>query len=85
MQHLDRVRIAKLKMRSALKNQSIGHLDRIFPSMIISDREARQRHPPLFTTSFWSCQMARHLVRVCPDPRRLSQMTPQELIDAFHA
>jgi transposase len=84
MQHIDRVRIAKLKMRSALKNQVIGHLDRIFPGMIIPHKEAQQRHPPLFTTSFWSCQMAQDLVRVCPDPGRLSQMTPQELIDAFH-
>jgi transposase len=84
MQHIDRVRIAKLKMRSALKNQIIGHLDRIFPGMIISHKEAQQRHPPLFTTSFWACQMAQDLVRVCPDPRRLSLMTPQALIDAFH-
>jgi transposase len=84
MQHLDRVRIAKIKMRSALKNQIIGHLDRIFPGMIIPHKEAQQRHPPLFTTSFWACQTAQNLVRVCPDPRRLSRMAPQELIDAFH-
>jgi transposase len=85
MQHIDRVRVAKLRMRSALKNQIIGHLDRIFPGMIITHKEARKRHPPLFTTPFWACQMAQHLVRVCPDPRRLSQMTLQELSDAFHA
>jgi transposase len=84
MQHIGRVRIAKLKMRSALKNQVIGHLDRIFPGMIITHKEAQQRHPPLFTTPFWSCQTAQNLVRLCPDPRRLSQMTPQKLIDAFH-
>jgi len=84
LQHWVRFRVAKLKMRSALKNQIIGHLDRIFPGMIISDKAAQQRYSPLFTTSFWSCQMAQHLVRVCPDPRRLSQMTPQQLIDAFH-
>lgn len=84
MQHIDRVRVAKLKMRSALKNQIIGHLDRIFPGMIITHKPAQKRRRPLFTTSFWACQMAQDLVRVCPDPRRLSQMSPQELIDAFH-
>lgn len=85
MQHLDRVRIAKLKMRSALKNQIIGHLDRLFPGLIMSHKAAQQRYSPVFTTSFWSCQMAQALVRVCPDPRRLSHMTPQQLIDVFHA
>ena len=84
MQHIDRVRVAKLKMRSALKNQIIGHMDRIFPGMIITDKEAQKRRRPLFTTPFWSCEMAQNLVRVCPDPRQLSQMTSQELIDAFH-
>ena len=85
MQHIDRVRVAKLKMRSALKNQIIGHLDRIFPGLIITNKEAQKRRRPLFTADFWSCQMAQDLVRVCPDPCRLSQMSPQELIDAFHA
>jgi transposase len=85
MQHIDRVRVAKLKMRSALKNQIIGHLDRIFPGLIITNKEAQKRRRPLFTTDFWSGKMAQDLVRVCPDPRRLSQMSPQELIDAFHA
>jgi transposase len=85
MQHIDRVRVAKLKMRSALKNQIIGHLDRIFPGLIITHKEAQKRRRPLFITNFWSCQMAQDLVRVCPDPRQLSQMSPQELLDAFHA
>jgi len=85
MQHIDRVRVAKLKMRSALKNQIIGHLDRIFPGMIITHKEAQKRRRPLFTTDFWSGKMAQNLVRICPDPRRLSQMSPQELSDAFHA
>jgi transposase len=85
MQHLDRVRVAKLKMRAALKNQIIGHLDRIFPGLIITDQQAQKRRRPLFTTPFWSCKMAQHLVQVCPDPRRLAQMTTPELIAAFHA
>ncbi|MBU1747061.1 MAG: IS110 family transposase, partial [Chloroflexi bacterium] len=84
MQHLDRVRVAKLKMRAALKNQIIGHLDRIFPGLIITDQKAQQRRRPLFTTPFWSCEMAQHLVRVCPDPQQLAAMTPTDLITAFH-
>ena len=34
LQHLDRVRLSKVKMRTMLKNQIIGHLDRIFPGLV---------------------------------------------------
>ncbi|MGH2591972.1 MAG: IS110 family transposase [Anaerolineae bacterium] len=30
LQHLDRVRLSKVKIRTMLKNQSLGHLDRSF-------------------------------------------------------
>jgi len=84
LQHLDRARIARVKMANALKNQILGHLDRIFPGLVIQGKEAEKRYQPLFASDFWSCQTAQHLIRVCPDPRRLAQMTPQELVDAFH-
>lgn len=84
MQHLARVRLSKVKMRSALKNQIIGHLDRIFPGLVIKGKVAKERYTPLFATDFWRCQTLQHLIRVCPDPRRLAAMAPKDLVDAFH-
>jgi transposase len=84
MQHLDRVRLAKVKMANALKNQILGHLDRIFPGLVIQGEEAKKRYQPLIASDFWSCDTAQHLIRVCPDPRRLAQMTPAELVEGFH-
>ncbi len=85
LQHLDRVRLSKVKMRTALQNQIIGHLDRIFPGLVLMGDEAKGRYTPLFATDFWACQTLQHLIRVCPDPHKLSKMTPQDLVDAFHA
>ena len=85
LQHLDRVRISKVKIRTMLQNQIIGHLDRIFPGLVIIGDEAKDRYEPLFATNFWECQTMQHLIRVCPDPRKLAAMFPHELIEAFHA
>ena len=85
LQHLDRVRFSKVKFRTALQNQVIGHLDRIFPGLVIIADEAKERYKPLFGTDFWSCKTMQHLIRVCPDPRQLVAMSCQELVDAFHA
>jgi transposase len=72
-------------MRTALKNQIIGHLDRIFPGLVIQGKVARERYEPLFVAHFWSCQTLQHLIRVCPDPRQLATMAPEGLRTAFHA
>ena len=85
LQHLDRVCRGKVKMRTMLKNQIIGHLDRIFPGLVIIGEEARERYTPLFVTDIWECQTLQHLIRVCPDPRQLARMTTAQLIAAFHA
>jgi len=84
LQHLDRVRQSKVKIRTMLKNQIIGHLDRIFPGLVIGDA-AKQRYSPMFATDFWQCQTMQHLIRVCPDPHQLAAMSTTDLIDAFHA
>jgi transposase len=85
MQQLDRVRIGKIKIRTILKNQIIAHLDRIFPGLVIIADAGKERYTPMFATAFWACQTMQHLIRVCPDPRRLAAMSTQDLIDAFHA
>ena len=85
LQHLDRVRVSKIKVQTMLKNQVIGHLDRIFPGLVIQGKEATDRYTPLFATPFWQCQTLQHLIRVCPDPRRLASLTPTELAALFHA
>jgi transposase len=84
LQQLDRVRLSKVKIRTMLQNQIIGHLDRIFPGLVIMGDEAKARYTPLFSTDFWSCQTLQHLIRVCPDPRQLASMSPQDLVSAFH-
>ncbi len=85
LQHLDRVRLSKIKMQTMLKNQIIGHLDRIFPGLVIIGKEGKKRYTPLFATDFWACQTLQHLIRVCPNPRQLAAMSATELISAFHA
>jgi transposase len=67
-----------------LKNQIIGHLDRIFPGLVVFGEQAQKRYPPLFETNFWTCGTLQHLIRVCPNPHCLSQMNPQALVNLFH-
>lgn len=85
LQHLDRIRLGKVKMQTMLKNQVLGHLDRIFPGLVLTGAEAKKRYTPLFATDFWECQTLQHLIRVCPDPCQLAAMSTTDLINAFHA
>jgi len=85
LQQLDRVRLAKVKIRTMLKNQIIGHLDRIFPGLVLIGDEAKSRYTPLFATDLWDCQTLQNLIRVCPDPSQLAAMSNSELIAAFHS
>ena len=71
LQHWTRYREAKEKSRTALRNQIIGHLDRIFPGLVRPNQPVGAAPPQLFT-SIWKCQTAQRLIRLCPDPRRLA-------------
>ncbi len=84
MQQLDRARLAEVKVQTMYKNRIIGHLDRIFPGLILTKAATKKRYTPLFTTDFWQCQTLQQLVRVCPDPRQLAAMSPTQLRTAFH-
>ena len=85
LQQLDRVRLGKVKIQTMLKNQILGHLDRIFPGLAILDEAAKGRYTPLFTVDFWDYQTLQHLIRVCPDPHPLVDLIPDQLIQVFHA
>jgi transposase len=85
LQQLDRVRLSKIKIEGMLKNQIIAHLDRIFPGLLILGKAARERYTPLFQVHFWQCKTLQHLIRVCPNPHQLVQMTPEQLVQAFRA
>lgn len=85
MQQVDRVRLGKVKIERMLKNQVIGHLDRIFPGLILLDDAAKERYTPLFDSDFWQCQTLQHLIRVRPNPHDLVRMSPEQLVQAFHA
>lgn len=85
LQQIDRIRLGKVKMERMLKNQIIGHLDRIFPGLALLDDAAKERYTPLFGSDFWLCQTLQDLLRVCPNPHDLVRMSPQQLVQAFHA
>lgn len=84
LQNWVRLHEAKVKARTALRNQVIGHLDRIFPGLV-RPRGAKTAERPRLFSRFWDNEMAQSLIRLCPDPRRLAAMQPAELIDLFHA
>ncbi len=84
MQQLDRARLGELKIQTIYKNRVIGHLDRIFPGLILTKAATKERYTPLFATDFWQCQTLQELVRICPDPRQLAAFSPADLVALFH-
>jgi transposase len=85
LQQLERVRLGKIKIESMLKNQIIGHLDRIFPGLVLLGEAAKERYTPLFDGDVWQCQTLQALIRICPNPHALVVLSPDQLVQAFHA
>lgn len=85
LQQFDRVRLGKVRVAGILKNQIIGHLDRIFPGLLLLDEAAQQRYTPLFRADFWVCQTLQDLIRICPNPHELKALMPEQLVQRFHA
>lgn len=83
LQYWVRYREAKVKARTALRNQIIGHLDRIFPGLVRPNHRAELGGPPKLFARFWECQTAQRLIRLCPDPHRLVAMDAEELCHLF--
>ena len=85
LQYWVRYREGKAKARTALRNQIIGHLDRIFPGLVRPNHRAEFGGPPKLFARFWECQTAQRLIRLCPDPHRLVAMDAEELCQLFQA
>lgn len=84
LQHWVRFREAKIKMRTALRNQITGHLDRIFPGLARPNHRPEWGGPEMLFGNIWTCETAQHLIQLCPDPRRLAAMEETELRNLFH-
>ena len=84
LQPFDRVRLGKAKIERILKNQIIGHMDRIFPGLLLLNDVAKERYTSLFGTDFWQCQTLQNLIRICPNPNELLGMSSAQLVKAFH-
>lgn len=84
LQNWTRFREAKVKTRTALRNQIIAHLDRMFPGLVRPQYQPGHGGPGKLFADFWDCETAQHLIRLCPDPHLLATMEEQDLIQLFH-
>jgi transposase len=84
LRQLERARLAELKVQTMYKNRIVGHLDRIFPGLVLTKPAAQGRYKPLFTGDFWKRQTLQNLIRICPDPRTLAGMSTAALCKVFH-
>ena len=82
--HLERYRWAGEQASTRLKNQIIGHVDRLYPGLVISDQALAQRYQPL-CRSLWDSISARRLLTLYPDPQLLRAETAKTLYDRFRS
>jgi transposase len=82
--HLERYRLAREQAATRLKNQIIGHVDRLYPGLVVRDRDAAERLKPMFR-DMWAVKTPRRLLELCPDPYQLRQHTANSLYQQFRA
>lgn len=82
--HLERYRLAREQAATRLKNQIIGHVDRLYPGVLVRDWRLARRYRPLFR-DLWQAKTPRRLFTLFPDPHRLRQHTPKSLCQQFRA
>lgn len=80
--HLERYRSAREQAATRLKNQIIGHVDRLYPGLVINDWELAKRYRPMFR-NMWKQKTPPRLVELFPDPYELQKQTVQSLYEAF--
>jgi hypothetical protein len=80
--HLERYRLAREQASTRLKNQLQGHVDRLFPGLVIGEPQVAKRLHPLWR-DLWQIATPRRLLELCPDPYRLRQHSPDSLMTLF--
>jgi transposase len=82
--HLERYRWVLEQASTRLKNQIIGHVDRLYPGLVIQNKKMAQRYPALFA-SLWRAETPRRLMMLFPNPYLLRRQTKETLFQAFRA
>jgi transposase len=80
--HLERYRLALEQASTRLKNQIIGHVDRLYPGLLIQHDELAKHYQALFR-DLWEAKTPRHLLKLCPEPAQLRTQTAESLFDLF--
>lgn len=80
--HLERYRWAREQAATRLKNQIIGHVDRLYPGLVIRNRELARQYKPMFH-DLWSQKTPRRLMELFPDPYQLRKQTYESLYERF--
>lgn len=80
--HLERYRWAGEQASTRLKNQIIGHVDRLYPGLVIRDKAMAERYQPLSRNLWQSLSLCR-LLTLYPEPQVLRAETAQTLYQRF--
>lgn len=82
LDQLERYRWAREQASTRLKNQIVGHVDRLYPGLVIRDKTAAARYAPLFR-DLWTNDTPRRLLLLYPVPAELRSSTADTLYQRF--
>jgi transposase len=82
LEQLERYRWAREQASTRLKNQIVGHVDRLYPGLVIRDKTAAERYSPLFR-DLWTNDTPRRLLLLYPAPADLRSSTADTLYQRF--
>lgn len=80
--HLERYRLAREQASTRLKNQILGHVDRLYPGLVISDDDLAKRYEPVFR-DLWTQETPERLLALYPNPHSLRPATAASVYERF--
>lgn len=78
LRYLTRQRVRRGRFIQRLKTQMHYHLDALWPGFV--NRYERGKG---LVWNVWESKMAWAIMQICPNPKKISKMTPKQLIDLF--